>query len=118
MKLVGESVFCFKMLFLFFVHTPSLGSRPSFYDRAFGLLASPTFLEPPRVAGSDRESARLCDHHPIHDFCNWRGAANVTCLNGSSDVHGEVANRRVRVESRSIVHDGVGIALMWHSTTP
>ena len=25
---------------------PSLGSEPSFYDCAFGLLASPTFLEP------------------------------------------------------------------------
>ena len=29
----------------------SLGFEPSFYDRAFGLLASPTFLEPPHVAG-------------------------------------------------------------------
>ena len=50
-KLVGESVFCFKMLFLFFVHTPSLGSEPSFYDRVFGLLVSPTSLEPSCVVG-------------------------------------------------------------------
>ena len=43
--------FVLEMLFLIFVHTPSLGSEPSFYDHTFGLLASPTFLEPPRVAG-------------------------------------------------------------------
>ena len=36
---------------LVFARTPSLGSEPSFYDRALGLLASLTFLEPPRVAG-------------------------------------------------------------------
>ena len=40
-----------EMLFLVFAHTPSLGSKPSFYDHAFGLLTSPTFLEPPRVTG-------------------------------------------------------------------
>ena len=60
-------------LFLVFVRTPSLGSEPSFYDHAFGLLASPTFLEPPHIAGADRGSARLCDHHPVHDFRNRRG---------------------------------------------
>ena len=37
-------------LFLVFARTLSLGSETSFYDRAFGLLVSPTFLEPPRVA--------------------------------------------------------------------
>ena len=31
---------------------------------------------------------------------------------------GELANEHVRVEFRSIVRDGVGIALMWHSTSP
>ena len=36
---------------LVFARTPSLGSEPSFYDCAFGLLMGPTFLEPPRVAG-------------------------------------------------------------------
>ena len=40
-----------EMLLLVFVRTPSLGSEPSFYDRVFGLFASPTSLEPPRVAG-------------------------------------------------------------------
>ena len=40
-----------EMLFLVFVRTASLGSEQSFYDRTFGVLASPTFLEPPRVVG-------------------------------------------------------------------
>ena len=40
-----------EMLFLVFVHIPSLEFEPSFCDHAFGLLASPTSLEPPRVAG-------------------------------------------------------------------
>ena len=48
-------LFVLEMLFLVFVRTPSLGSEPSFCDRAFGLLASPTFLEPPRVAGGPVE---------------------------------------------------------------
>ena len=38
-------------LFLVFARTPSLGSEPSFYDYVFGLLASLTSLEPPRIAG-------------------------------------------------------------------
>ena len=36
----------------------------------------------------------------------------VTCLDGSSDTLGELANGHVQVKSRYIVHDGVGIALM------
>ena len=43
--------FVSETLFLVLVHTPSLGSEPSFYDRAFGLLVSPTSLEPPHVVG-------------------------------------------------------------------
>ena len=42
----------------------------------------------------------------------------VTYLDGSSDALGELPNGHVRVESKSIIHDRVGIALMWHSTTP
>ena len=42
----------------------------------------------------------------------------VTRLDGLSDVLSELANGYVRVESGSVVHDGVSIALMWHSTTP
>ena len=34
------------------------------------------------------------------------------CLDGSSDVFGELANGHVRAKSGSIVHDGVGNALM------
>ena len=40
---------------LVFARTPSLGSEPSFYDRAFGLLVSLTFLEPLRIAGGPVE---------------------------------------------------------------
>ena len=40
-----------EMLFLVFARTPSLGSEPLFCDRAFGLLASQTFLEPPHIGG-------------------------------------------------------------------
>ena len=45
-KLVGESVFCFRNVILSFHMYPFLGSEPSLYDHAFDLLASPTFLEP------------------------------------------------------------------------
>ena len=31
---------------------------------------------------------------------------------------GELANGYVRVESRSVVRDGVDVAVMWHSTSP
>ena len=52
MKLVRESIFCFRNVILsFFCTYPFLGSEPSSYDCAFGLLASPTSLEPPRVVG-------------------------------------------------------------------
>ena len=49
-KLVRESIFCFINVILSFCTYPSLGSEPSSYDHAFGLLASPTSLEPPHVA--------------------------------------------------------------------
>ena len=51
MKLVRESIFCFRNVILSFCTYPSLGSEPSSYDRAFGLLVSPTSLEPPHIAG-------------------------------------------------------------------
>ena len=59
-------------LFLIFARTPSLGSEPSFCDRAFSLLVSPTFLEPPRIAGADQGLARLCVCHPVRGFHNRR----------------------------------------------
>ena len=34
----------------------------------------------------------------------------------SSVALSELANGHVQVESRSVVHEGVDIALMWHST--
>ena len=43
--------FVSETLFLVFVRTASLGSEPSFYDRTFSLLASPTSLETPRIVG-------------------------------------------------------------------
>ena len=51
MKLVRESVFCFRNVILSFYMYPSLGSEPSSYDHVFGLLVSPTSLEPPHVVG-------------------------------------------------------------------
>ena len=48
------------------------------------------------------------------------GGVELTPLASMAQVagFGELANRHVRVESRFIVRDGVGIALMWHSTAP
>ena len=51
MKTDRRKRFVLETLFLVFIRTPSLGSEPSFYDLVFGLLASPTFLEPPGIAG-------------------------------------------------------------------
>ena len=48
------------------------------------------------------------------------GWVKLTSLASMAQVagFGELANRRILVKSRSIVHDGVGIALMWLSTSP
>ena len=51
MKLVEESVSCFRNVILSFHTYHSLGSKPLFCDLAFGLLTSPTFLKPPRIVG-------------------------------------------------------------------
>ena len=42
----------------------------------------------------------------------------IPCLDGSSDAFGELANGYVRVDSGSIVRDGVGKALVWYSVAP
>jgi len=47
----GKCFFVLETLFFIFIRIPSLGSEPSFGDRAFGLLVSPTSLEPSHVAG-------------------------------------------------------------------
>ena len=47
-------------------------------------------------------------------FSQLKGLSFVACLDcsGSSDALGELANGYDRVKSRSIIRDGVGIALM------
>ena len=52
-------------------------------------------------------------HYPVLGFSQPEGLSFVTCLDrsGSSDVLSELANGYDRVESGSIIHDVVGIAL-------
>ena len=52
--------------------------------------------------------------YPILGFSQPEELSFVACLgrSGSSDALGELANGYDRVESGSIVHDGVGIALL------
>ena len=52
--------------------------------------------------------------YPVLGFSQPEGLSFVACLDhsGSSDALGELANGYDRVESGSIVHDGVGIALL------
>ena len=40
------------------------------------------------------------------------------CLDGSSDMFGELTNGCVRAESNSVVRDRVGKTLVWHSAAP
>ena len=63
-----------------------------FRDRAFGLIAGPTFAEPPRVVGIQSRVGSFCDCCPVRGFHNWRGGGDVTCLNGLSDVLDELTN--------------------------
>ena len=55
-----------------------------------------------------------CVRYPILGFSQPEGLSFVACPDhsGSSDALGEFANGYDRVESGSIVHDGVGIALL------
>ena len=52
--------------------------------------------------------------YPILGSSKLEGLSFVACPDrlGSSDVLGEFANRYDPVESRSVVHDGVDIALL------
>ena len=52
--------------------------------------------------------------YPVLGFSQPEGLSFVTCLDhsGSSDVLDELANGYDRVESGSVVRDGVGIALL------
>jgi len=42
----------------------------------------------------------------------------VTCLDGLSDALGELINGHVRAEFGSVIRDGAGKALVWHSAAP
>ena len=52
--------------------------------------------------------------YPVLGFSQPEGLSFVACLDrlGLSDALGELANRHDQVESGSIVHDGVSIALL------
>ena len=52
--------------------------------------------------------------YPVLGFSQPEGLSFVACLErlSSSDVLGELANGYDQVEPRSVVHDGVGIALL------
>ena len=52
--------------------------------------------------------------YPILGFSQPEGLSFVACLDrsGSSDALGELTNGYDRVESGSVVHDGVSIALL------
>ena len=70
-----------------------------FYDRVFGLRVSPTFLEPPPVAGVRSGLALLCDclpssvcsdknrgAEPCHDFPLWTNHGARWAVNGLARV--------------------------------
>ena len=52
--------------------------------------------------------------YPVLSFSQPEGLNFVTCLDrsGLSDALGELANGYDRMKSRSVVHDGVSIALL------
>ena len=54
-----------------------------------------------------------CVRYPVLGFSQPEGLSFVACLDrsGLSDALGELANGYDRVESGSVVRDGVGIAL-------
>jgi len=60
-------------LTLGFVCTSYLGLWRSLCDRAFGLIASLAFPEPPRVVGIRSRAGWFCDCRPIRVFRNQRG---------------------------------------------
>jgi len=82
---------------------PSLGFELSFYDHALGLFISPTFLEPPRVAGIQSWVGLFFLPLSRLRFSQLEGLRRVTCLGGSSDVLDELANGDVLTESDPVV---------------
>ena len=81
----------------------------------FGVI-DPGFLDvlSPRARWALVGVGLSCVRYPILGFSQQEGLSFVTCLDrsGSSDALGELANGYDRVKSRSVVRDGVGIALL------
>ena len=71
-------------------------------------------LEPPSPVGLLVGVGLSCVRYPVLSFSQPEGLSFVACpdRSGSSDAPGEFANRYDQVESGSVVHDGVGIALL------
>ena len=71
-------------------------------------------LQPPSPVGLLVGVGLSCVRYPVLSFSQPKGLSFVACLDcsGSSDALGELANGYDRVESRSVVHDGVNIALL------
>ena len=70
-------------------------------------------LEPPSPVGLLVGVGLSHVRYPVLGFSQPEGLSFVPCSDrsGSSDALGELANGYDRVESGSVVHDGVGIAL-------
>ena len=71
-------------------------------------------LEPRSPVGLLVGVGLSCVHYPVLSFSQPEGLSFVACLDrsGSSDMLGELANGYDRVESGSVIRDGVGIALL------
>ena len=72
------------------------------------------YLEPPIPVGLLVGVGLSCVRYPVLGFSQSEELSFVPCPNhvGSSDALGEFANGYDRVESGSVVRDGVGIALL------
>jgi hypothetical protein len=72
------------------------------------------YLEPSSPIGLLVGVSLSCVHYPILGFSQLEGLSFVPCpdRSGLSDALDEFTNRYDRVESGSVVHDGVGIALL------
>ena len=111
--------FVSKTLFLVFVRTPSLGPEPSFYDRAFGLLASPTSLEPLCVIGV-WSRGQLVFVIVTPSMVSATRGVELTSLASMARVLRSVSSLTGMSEWNPGLSsaDGIGIALMWHSIAP
>ena len=71
-------------------------------------------LEPPSPVGLLVGVGLSCVRYTILGFSQPKGLSFVPCpdRSGSSDALGEFANGYDRAKSESVIHDGVGIALL------